>query len=148
MNIFNRAENLVNKFKGSPTKQSVARSPLKQRTNWDEALSKELLFEKIHKLKLLNYILFEKIKESYDFFNVIFKPQFKWVSLQNIKLLDFYNYEFELRKVSDNYTNPIIVKNASNGFGKSVVTQKVIDFVRNYYAEDYALAKDRLGKEY
>lgn len=92
--------------------------------------------------------LFEKIKKSYDFFDVIFKPQFKWVSLQNIKLLDFCNYELELRKVSGNYTNPIILKNASTDFGKSVVTENVIDFVRSYYAEDYALARDRLGKEY
>lgn len=27
-------------------------------------------------------------------------------------------------------------------------TQKVIDFVRQEYAADYALAKSRLGKEY
>jgi hypothetical protein len=40
------------------------------------------------------------------------------------------------------------VLNKSTDFGRSVVTQKVKDFVREYYATDYQFAKDVLGKEY
>lgn len=78
----------------------------------------------------------------------MFDPQSRWATLPGTEILDFDNYETEIRRVSDNYTAPLVIQNEGTDFGKSVVTQKVIDFVRQHYAADYALAKDRLGKEY
>ena len=81
-------------------------------------------------------------------FPIMLEPQSRWATLPGTEILDFDNYEAEIRRISGDYTNPIVVQNKSTDFGKSVVTQKVIDFVRQHYAADYALAKDRLGKEY
>lgn len=81
-------------------------------------------------------------------FPIMWEPQSRWTTLPGTEILDFDNYEAEIRRISGDYTNPLVVQNKSTDFGKSVVTQKVIDFVRQEYAADYALAKDRLGKEY
>ena len=79
---------------------------------------------------------------------VILKPQSDWYKVPNVTPLDFDNYETELRRVTGNTDIPIEIRNRSNSFGRSIITQKVIDFVRQEYAADYALAKERLGKEY
>jgi len=95
---------------------------------------------------------YEQVVDNFDrfksTFNVLFFPQSRWATLPNTEILDFDNYEAEIRRISGNYTIQLVVKNKSTDFGRSVVTQKVIDFVRQEYAADYALAKDRLGKEY
>lgn len=95
---------------------------------------------------------YEQVVDNFDHFkstfNVLFFPQSRWATLPNTEILDFDNYEAEIRRISGNYTIPLVIKNKSTDFGRSVVTQKVIDFVRQEYAADYALAKDRLGKEY
>ena len=77
-----------------------------------------------------------------------FDPQVKWLAHPKVTVLDFDNLEAELRRISGDTTTPIVSQNVATSYGKSVVTQKVIDFVRQEYAADYALAKDRLGKEY
>lgn len=95
---------------------------------------------------------YDQFVDLFDTFNTRFEmmlePQSRWATLPSTEILDFDNYEAEIRRISGDYTNPVIIKNKSTDFGKSVVTQKVIDFVRQHYAADYALAKDRLGKEY
>jgi len=78
-------------------------------------------------------------------------PQVRWFKDSRVQALDFDNYESELRRISgvaDTSSYEIQKLNNTSSVEKGVVTQKVIDFVRSYYAEDYALAKDRLGKEY
>ncbi len=87
-------------------------------------------------------------EETNNRFANILNPQTFWMTHPNTEVLDFDNYEAEIRRISGDYTNPLVVQNKSTDFGRSVVTQKVIDFVRQHYAADYALAKDRLGKEY
>ena len=89
--------------------------------------------------------IFPAVKEA---FGVIFKPQVDWYQVPNVTPLDFDNYEVEIRRITGNTEVPLVIRNKSTAFGKSVITQKVIDFVRQEYAADYALAKDRLGKEY
>jgi hypothetical protein len=79
---------------------------------------------------------------------VILKPQSEWYQVPNITPLDFDNYEAELRRVTGNTELPLEIRNRSTDFGRSVITDKVRTFVREYYAADYALAKDRLGKTY
>jgi len=74
--------------------------------------------------------------------------QSQWLDHPKVTILDFDNFESELRRVTGYTTQPITRENVSTNFGKSVVTDKVRAFVREYYAADYALAKDRLGKEY
>lgn len=74
--------------------------------------------------------------------------QSKWLSHPKVTVLDFDNLESELRRITGDTTTPMPTYNVSDGFGKSVITDKVRAFVREYYAADYALAKDRLGKEY
>lgn len=89
--------------------------------------------------------LFVKFKNNFE---MMLAPQSRWATLPGTEVLDFDNYEAEIRRISGDYTNPLVVQNKSTDFGRSVVTQKVIDFVRQEYVADYALAKDRLGKEY
>lgn len=89
--------------------------------------------------------LFPQFKER---FGVMFPAQIDWATMPGTEVLDFDNYEAELCRISG-AEGPIPKLNPTrNDYGKSVVTQKVIDFVRQEYAADYALAKDRLGKEY
>lgn len=89
--------------------------------------------------------LFPQFKEK---FGVMFLAQVDWATMPGTEVLDFDNYEAELRRISG-AEGPIPNLNPTrNDYGKSVVTQKVIDFVRQEYAADYALAKDRLGKEF
>ena len=74
-------------------------------------------------------------------------PQVNWMRHPGTEILDFDNFESELRRVTG-ITSPIPCENKSSDWGKSVITDKVRLFVRDRYAADYALAKDRLGKEY
>jgi len=53
-----------------------------------------------------------------------------------------------LTRVVATFDEPMPVLNKASDFGRSVITDKVRDFVSNYYAADYQFAKDVLGKEY
>lgn len=81
-------------------------------------------------------------------FEMLFKPQTAWFTHSNIQALDFHNMEAELRRVTGNTEQPLVRYNTSTDFGRSVITDKVRAFVREYYAADYQFAKDVLGKEY
>jgi hypothetical protein len=102
--------------------------------------------------RTIETITYDEVLDIFDTvnnrFSRLFAPQINWQTHSNTVVLDFDNFESELRRVSGNYELPIVRYNTSTDFGRSVVTQKVIDFVRQQYAADYALAKDRLGKEY
>ena len=89
--------------------------------------------------------VFELVKEKFPLH--LIKQSFR-LNHSKVTVLDFDNYEAELRRATGNTTDPVPVLNVATDFGKSVVTDKVRAFVREYYAADYALAKDRLGKEY
>jgi hypothetical protein len=72
----------------------------------------------------------------------IFEPQINWLAYPGINILNFYNYEAELRQLSGAYDRkkyPIRLVNVSTDFGKSVVTSKVIEFVKTNYFEDCKL---------
>lgn len=86
--------------------------------------------------------------KNYNFLETVFIPQVNWFDVPNVTALDFQNLEAELRRITNNYSEPLKSYNVSTNFDRSVITQKVKDFVRGYYAADYALIKDRLGKEY
>jgi len=88
---------------------------------------------------------FKHLRLAYTQF---FTYQLRWTTHPNTELLDFDNFESELRRISGDYSTEMVKHHVSTDFGRSVITQKVIDFVRQEYAADYALAKDRLGKEY
>lgn len=75
-------------------------------------------------------------------------PQSYWLNHPKITVLDFDNLESELRRISGNTTQPIEMLNAATEFGRSEITQLVRDFVKNQYADDYELAKNKLNKEY
>jgi hypothetical protein len=89
--------------------------------------------------------IFSQVSETFE---MLFKPQVAWLAHSNIQALDFDNYEAELRRVTENADQPIVRYNTSTDFGRSVITDKVREFVRDYYAADYQFAKDVLGKEY
>jgi hypothetical protein len=91
--------------------------------------------------------LFPKFN-SYGFVKTVFRPQCLWFDAPNVTALDYQNLESELRRITSNYDTPIKSYNVATNYGRSVITQKVKDFVREQYAADYALIKDRLGKEY
>jgi len=77
-----------------------------------------------------------------------FDPQAAWLGHHKVTVLDFSNMEKELRRITGDTESLMTLENASTDYGRSVITQKVIDFVRQHYAADYALAKERLGIEY
>ena len=79
---------------------------------------------------------------------ILFNPQVNWLKHPKVTVLDYHNMQAELTRVVATFDEPMPVMNKSNDFGKSVITEKVRNFVREYYAADYALAKERLGKEY
>jgi hypothetical protein len=78
---------------------------------------------------------------------IMFQPQVKWFLLPGTEVLNFDNFESELRRISGDYVSPLEAKNVTGDFGKSVITQKVIDFVKTEYAADCAFWKERFGRE-
>jgi len=76
------------------------------------------------------------------------QPQTYWLDHPKVTVLDFDNLESELRRITGNTTQPMELLNTATDFGRSEITQVVRDFVREQYAADYALAKDRLGKDF
>ncbi len=97
-------------------------------------------------------ISYEEVTTVYPFlkekFPLMFSPQVVWFSHPNVYPLDFANIESELRRISGNYEAPMLWHNKSTDYGRSVITDKVREFVRDYYAVDYQFAKDVLNKEY
>jgi hypothetical protein len=83
-----------------------------------------------------------------EFGGFLFKPQSFWLNDQRVTVLDFDNIESELNRAVGALPDSIPVLHKSTDLGRSEITDKVRSFVREYYAADYALAKDRLGKEY
>lgn len=101
--------------------------------------------------EVLHYT-YEKFVDVFDFvksrFPILSRAQSCWATHPTTEVLDFHNYEAEIRRITGNTEVPLVIRNKSTAFGKSAITQKVIDFVRQEYAADYELAKSRLGKEY
>ena len=81
-----------------------------------------------------------------------FDPQSKWFVDSDVHALDFENFEYELRRITEatnSSLHPVTVENQSwRPEDDPEVTDKVIDFVRKKYAQDYALIKEKLGKSY
>lgn len=102
-------------------------------------------------VKTLSY---DEWVDLFDFMKlepVLFRKQVTWFSQPNTTALDFHNYEAEMRRLCGDYDTTKLtlrVVNDTKGIERGVITDKVRDFVRKHYAEDYALAKDLLGKEY
>lgn len=90
----------------------------------------------------------DNFSQLFNFGGFLFKPQTFWFNDPRVTALDFHNMKSELDKVIGLISDPIPVLNGSNDFGRSVITDKVRAFVRDYYAADYQFAKDVLGKEY
>lgn len=82
--------------------------------------------------------------------HVIFKKQIEWFKGINVTALDFDNYESELRKVTKNFNlENFEIRHLNKYEGTPLeIDDEVRNFVREYYAADYALAKERLGKEF
>lgn len=80
--------------------------------------------------------------------SLFFAPQIKYYD--NVELLDFDNYELEVKKIGAMFgrTDFTIYKYNSHPYFKSQLTDEVKDFVKLVYAEDYKLGKEVLGKEY
>lgn len=90
----------------------------------------------------------DNFSKLFGFGGYLFKPQVFWLNDPRVTVLDFHNRKTELEKVIGPITDEIPKLNASTDFGRSVVTDKVRSFVREYFTADYQLAKDVLGKEY
>lgn len=87
----------------------------------------------------------EKFLNSFGGF---FAPQVDWLNNPKVTPLDFDNFESELRRITGNTTQPLGRRNANTDFGRQEITDNVRTFVREYYAADYAFAKERFGKTY
>lgn len=79
---------------------------------------------------------------------ILFYPQVNWLKHPKVITLDYHNMQAELTRIIATFDEPMPAMNKSNNFGRSVITDKVRAFVRDYYAADYQFAKDVLGKEY
>jgi hypothetical protein len=97
--------------------------------------------------------VYQKIVNSFDevssVFGVFLYPQSKWAAPSNIEILDFANYESELRRITgadESVEVPVLNKAPEADFGP--VPDQVREFIKTTYAQDYALIKERLGKEY
>lgn len=89
--------------------------------------------------------VFDLLKNEYS---LGLSKQVSWLDHPKVTALDFENFESELRRVTEDYVTPIVIKNVSSNFGRSVITDKVRAFVRDYYADDYNFAKQVLNKDY
>jgi hypothetical protein len=105
--------------------------------------------------KTLSNFTYEDVVNNFDKFQpdfgMAFRPQISWMNAPNLEVLDFDNYESELRRISgaaDPDAYPIALLNVSPNKYRGEVTPAVIDLVRTIYAEDYKFAKEMLGKEY
>ena len=120
---------------------------------WSDLIAKFLPYSnKETSLDHLSYedivVLFDKFESEFSF---MFAPQVTWMTAPDTEVLDFSNYEAELRRISgatDPEKYPIPKLNVSEQSYKGEVTDKVVAFVRAKYAVDYQFAKDVLGKEY
>jgi len=115
----------------------------------------EILKIRLQKIGITTPIAEISYDEIVDNFHNLFelkwnlmRPLASWLDDPRVIALDFDNYDNELRRIADKPDSVIQKHFVSSDFGKSVVTDKVRAFVREFYAADYALAKDRLGKEY
>jgi hypothetical protein len=89
---------------------------------------------------------FDELKNQ---FGIFFEPQSRWATPSNVEILDFDNYESELRRITgadESVKVPVLNKAPEADLGP--VSDQVREFIKTAYAEDYALAKERLGKEY
>lgn len=70
-------------------------------------------------------------------------PQVKW--LQDVQLLDYRNYSQEILKLARIFNQSKVEMKVLNSTPKfqSTISQKVIDFVQSYYADDYRLGRER-----
>lgn len=122
---------------------------VKQKAHYRPILEQVLLEQNIH--ETFQTVTYEQLVDIFPIISercdTVFAPQSKWYTSPNVEPLNFDNMEAELRRITGNFESPFEKSNVSTEFGRSVITQKVIDFVRSHYAEDYALAKDRLSSE-
>jgi hypothetical protein len=136
------------------------RDPLKRFEStllfWKQYKTASEIFQiKLQKIGITTPIAEISYDEIVDNFHNLFelkwnlmRPLASWLDDPRVIALDFDNYDNELRRIAGKPDAVIQKHFVSSDFGKSVVTDKVRAFVREFYAADYALAKDRLGKEY
>lgn len=76
-------------------------------------------------------------------FNWYFNPQIGW--FENANLLDFNKFDLEIFKIARMFDAKQIFIPKINVTEKTneQPTQKVIDFVQSYYADDYRLGRER-----
>lgn len=121
----------------------------KQKPHYRTILEQILLEQNIN--ETLQTVSYEQLVDVFPIIEerckIIFDPQSKWYTSPNVEPLNFDDMEAELRRVTGNFKLSFVRSNTSTDFGRSVITQKVVDFVRSHYAEDYALVKDRLSSE-
>lgn len=79
----------------------------------------------------------------------IMEPQVNWLDYPGMTVLDFDDFEQELKRFGSKYEDPgFKVIRANVGVGELIVTEQIKSFVREFYAADYQFAKERLGKVY
>jgi hypothetical protein len=97
-----------------------------------------------------NYDYFAKNISSFKGFEgTLFAPQVEFLKESNSSLIDFDNlknqiaevFEFDPNGLDFPYLNKTTVE-------RPAISSYVESFVRDYYAADYAFAKDILGREY
>lgn len=79
-------------------------------------------------------------------FPTMFMSQVHWLNHSNVTALQFSNFEEELRSVTKNYNRIIYKSNSSTDLGRGLLTEVVIDFVRDYYKDDYEYGKKYFGQ--
>lgn len=79
----------------------------------------------------------------------IFARQIEWLDHPGLTVLNFDNYDVEVKAIGERHGRPDLpVPKMNVGKFEVEVTPEITAFVRDYYAVDYQFAKDVLNKEY
>ena len=75
--------------------------------------------------------------------------QVEWLDYPNLTVLNFDNYDAEVKAIGEKYGQPnLSVPKMNVGKFDVEITPDIEMFVREYYAVDYQFAMDVLGKKY
>lgn len=91
---------------------------------------------------------FDWMLDHWDFKNdLAFKPQIHWLGCENLTLLDYRNYEQNVRQLLSLFEyslDQLPVENTSIKNSNDLVTDRIKHFVESYYKDDLALLAEKL----
>lgn len=92
-------------------------------------------------------VSFDWIVDNWDFEeDLAFKPQINWLEMEGLNLLNYANYEEEVKKLVrmfDTELSEIPKENTSVKRDDDILTEKIVEFVKSRYEKDFIFLKDK-----